>query len=80
MRPWPNRLQSANCGRSRTTSSGGPTIPSLPLTLGLQVAMRLTGPTTRPEFHLADAGHPIYREQTVGITAHRIHEYNAFFA
>ena len=55
-------------------------IPSLPPTLGLQVAMRLTGPTTRPEFHLAAVEHPIYREQTAGITPHRIHEYNSFFA
>ena len=55
-------------------------IPSLPSTLGLHVAMKLTGPTTRPEFHLVAAEHQIYREQTVGITAHRIHEYNVFFA
>ena len=55
-------------------------IPSLPPTLGLQVAMRLMGPTTRPEFHVAAVEHPIHREQAAGITAHRIHEYNAFFA
>ena len=55
-------------------------IPLLPPTLGLQVAIKLTGPTTRPEFHVAPVEHPIYREQTAGITAHRIHEYTALFA
>ncbi len=55
-------------------------VPSLPPTIGLQVSMRLTGPTTRPEFRLVAADHPLHREQTAGITRHRIHEYNAFFA
>ena len=54
-------------------------IPSLPSTLGLVVTMTLTGPTRRPDFHLAAAEHPLYGEQTAGITPHRIHEYNAHF-
>lgn len=50
-------------------------IPSLPATLGLAAALRLTGPTTRPDVFVADPTHPLYGEQTAGIPFHRAFAY-----
>lgn len=45
-------------------------------TQGLRIAIQLTGPRTRPEFHLAASEHPLYREQADGIDEHRAIEYS----
>ena len=50
-------------------------IPNLPDTLGLDAALRLTGPRSRPDIFVADPSHPLALEQAGGITAHRAFEY-----
>ena len=52
-------------------------IPMLPETLGLEAALRLTGPKSRPNVFVALPGHPLHDEQTGGITVHRAFEYTA---
>lgn len=44
--------------------------------LGLPVAIQLTGPKTRPEFYLEPTNHPLYLEQAKGIDGHRAVEYS----
>jgi len=52
-------------------------IPSYASTLGLPLSVRLTGPTSRPEFEFApDAEHPFARECIAGVDAHRASEWN----
>ena len=52
-------------------------IPSYPDTLGLPLVVRLTGPTSRPEFRFApNAQHPFVRECVSGVDAHRASEWN----
>ena len=43
---------------------------------GLALEIRLTGPTTRPEFHLIGEGHDLIRQQREGITQHQAYEYS----
>jgi hypothetical protein len=50
-------------------------LPLQPDTLGLKVAVQLTGSTTRPEYYLEPMEHPLYGEQTRGIDEHRALEY-----
>ena len=53
---------------------------SLPLhqvdTLGLRVSIHLTGPKTRPDFHVETREHSLYLEQAQGIDEHRAIEYS----
>src|SRR5580704_9304970 len=46
-------------------------IPTVPTTLGLPIAIHLTGPKTRPEFFLPNDDHPLGHEQSHGIDSHR---------
>ena len=46
-------------------------------TLGLPVEVRLTGPTTRPEFFLNKSQHMLYLEQVHGISVHQAAQYTA---
>lgn len=55
-------------------------IPTLPSTLDLAVQLRLTGPTTRPEAYLQAQDHPLFAEQSQGISPHRAHEYSVLSA
>jgi hypothetical protein len=50
-------------------------LPLVPSSLGLPVAIQLTGPKTRPEYYLKAIEHPLYSEQALGIDAHRALEY-----
>jgi hypothetical protein len=54
-------------------------IPTLPETTGLPAKLHLTGPTSRPAIFISSDSHPLYSEQSRGITAHRAHEYNSLF-
>ncbi len=58
----------------------GNSIPTLPETIGVSVKLQLTGPTSRPEVFVSASSHPLYIEQTEGITEHRAHEYSSLFA
>lgn len=49
----------------------------LPATLGLPVHLKLTGETSRPDILVPESYHPLHREQCVGISEHRAHEYSA---
>ena len=44
-------------------------------TLGLDVALRLTGPSTRPSVHVVSELHPLHGEQNAGVSVHRIQDY-----
>jgi len=55
-------------------------IPTLPSSVGLEAALHLTGPKTRPEVLLRRVAHPLFLEQSNGISAHRAHEYTSLFA
>jgi hypothetical protein len=55
-------------------------IPTLPDTLGLDAALRLTGPRSRPDIFVADPSHPLALEQAHGITGHRAFEYTLIAA
>ncbi len=46
-------------------------------TLGLAVEVRLTGPTTRPQFFLRESTHMLYLEQVHGISVHRAGQYTS---
>lgn len=53
-------------------------IPTYPDTIGLPCALHLTGPTTRPSISLpGDLAHPLAREASAGVTAHRVSEWIA---
>ncbi|MEP7075047.1 MAG: DUF2199 domain-containing protein [Acidobacteriota bacterium] len=54
-------------------------IPLVISTLGLEVQLQLTGPTTRPAINLNRSSHPLYYEQLDGISAHRAFEYTRYF-
>ncbi len=58
----------------------GNSIPTLPGTIGLSAKLQLTGPTSRPKVFVAPSSHPLYTEQTEGISAHRAHEYSSLAA
>lgn len=58
----------------------GNSIPTLPETLGMSVKLQLTGSTSRPEVFISPCTHPLYIEQSEGITEHRAHEYSSLFA
>lgn len=45
-------------------------------TVGLGMAVQLTGPTTRPLFFLEETDHTLYIEQSRGIDEHRAIEYS----
>ncbi|HEX2830533.1 MAG TPA: DUF2199 domain-containing protein [Burkholderiales bacterium] len=55
-------------------------IPTLPQTVGLRVHLQLTAPTSRPYALVPACAHPLHREQSAGITAHRASEYSSLFA
>ncbi len=55
-------------------------IPTYPPACGLPASLSLTGPTTRPVVTLNPAEHPLVREQSRGITAHRAAQYSGLFA
>ncbi len=44
-------------------------------TLGLDVALRMTGPATCPSVHVVPADHPLHGEQSAGVSFHRIQAY-----
>jgi hypothetical protein len=50
-------------------------LPLVPPTIALEVAIQLTGPTTRPDFLLRQTEHPLSLEQNLGIDPHRALEY-----
>jgi hypothetical protein len=50
-------------------------VPTLPSSVGVEVDIRLTGPTTRPDFILKPSDHPLSLEQRRGIDAHRALEF-----
>jgi hypothetical protein len=52
-------------------------IPTSPDTLGLKRTIRLTGPTSRPEFRFAPGvSHPFVQECESGIDSHRAEQWN----
>lgn len=51
-------------------------VPFHPSTIGLPVAIQLTGPKSRPEFYIAPVEHTLYGEQVRGIDEHRSIEYS----
>jgi hypothetical protein len=53
------------------------TIPLVPDTLALGIDIRLTGPTTRPDFFLQDIQHLLAIEQRRGVNVHRVLEYSS---
>lgn len=53
------------------------TIPGLPETAGLAVALTIAGPRQRPALRVVAATHPLHAEQAAGINAHRASEYAA---
>ena len=55
-------------------------IPIQPPACGLSASLELTGPTTRPVVALSPAEHPLFGEQSCGITAHRAAQYSGLFA
>ena len=55
-------------------------IPAASGSLGLRAALRLTGPTTRPNVLLEPSSHRLYVEQAHGMDEHRASEYSARFA
>jgi len=50
-------------------------VPLVPSTMGIEIDIRLTGPTTRPDFFLRNTAHPLAIEQHRGVDAHRTLEY-----
>ena len=50
-------------------------VPLVPSTIGMEIDIRLTGPTTQPDFFLRDTPHPLAVEQRRGVSAHRALEY-----
>lgn len=58
----------------------GNSIPTLPETIGMPAMLQLTGPTSRPEVFISTSAHPLFIEQTEGITEHRAHEYSSLFS
>jgi hypothetical protein len=50
-------------------------VPLVPSTVGIEIDIRLTGPTTRPDFFLRNTAHPLAIEQQRGVDAHRALEY-----
>jgi len=55
-------------------------IPSLDDTVGLGVSLQLSDPSSRPTITLPRCEHPLYTEQSRGITEHRAAEYTDYFA
>ena len=53
-------------------------IPSLPPTVGVVAKLSLSGPTTRPDIHIVECDHPLFDEQSRGITEHRVSEYGSY--
>jgi hypothetical protein len=51
-------------------------VPLVPSTMGVEIDIRLTGPTTRPDFFLRSTLHPLAIEQHRGVDAHRALEYS----
>jgi len=53
-------------------------IPSYPATIGLKLAVQLTGPSTRPRFRFRErTDHPFVVECESGVTLHRAQGWNA---
>lgn len=55
-------------------------IPTLPDTICLTVVLQLTGAASRPQVFVSPSSHPLYIEQTEGISEHRAYEYSSLFA
>lgn len=55
-------------------------IPFAPSMLGLPVRLQLMNPPGRAQAILQPCGHPLFAEQTEGISMHRMHEYGALCA
>jgi len=49
-------------------------------TLDMPVKLQLTGATSRPDVLIPESSHPLHREQCLGITEHRVHEYSRSFS
>ena len=54
-------------------------VPSTTNSAGCDLAIRLTGPTTRPHFFIADDACSIFSEQKSGIPLHRAGQYSDLF-
>ena len=70
---WTDPAQASEPAYSGTLANSVPLHFS---TLGLLLRVRLTGPTTRPEFYLEGMNHSLYAEQHGGIEEHRALEYS----
>lgn len=55
-------------------------IPFEPSMLGLPVRLQLMNPPGRAQAFMQPCGHPLFEEQTKGISMHRLHEYAALCA
>lgn len=73
---WSDEAQSSTPPFAGTLAND---ISIQPCTLGLEVRVALTGPTTRPDIFVTDKEHDLYREQTSGISSHRAYEYTSLF-
>ena len=51
-------------------------IPLYEATAGLPLKVHLTGPTTRPAFHLEESDNPLWKDQQDGIDERRVDEYD----
>jgi hypothetical protein len=69
---WKDAAQAAEPRMPAVLSNELPLVPS---TLGLSMAIQLTGPSTRPEYYIEATEHPLYSEQARGIDGHRALEY-----
>ena len=49
-----------------------------PTSLGLFGSLKMIGPSSRPEFHIAQTDHPLFAQQQGGITAHVALTYSHF--
>ena len=50
-------------------------IPFRDGSLGLEMVVQLTGPTSRPSFKITNSAHGLHRDQSEGITPHQAHAY-----
>src|SRR5271166_4463662 len=50
-------------------------VPLVPSTMGIEIDIRLTGPSTRPDSYLRGSNHRLALEQRNGVNSHRALEY-----
>jgi hypothetical protein len=72
-RLWDDPSQSAE---PRMSGSLANKMPFHSDTVGLDISIQLTGPTSRPEFYVNTVEHSLYAEQSRGIDEHRAIEYS----